>query len=205
AASCMRRALYQDQSRPVSDEELFSYHFNFKTGEPRITHAGFVYALQLLQKLQPFRPAQASAAPPEAFARGQAVVCLAQASWIARFRKDLPPGSIGVSEVPGSARWFRFRDAKDQVAPEQGNYVPYQGAHGWLAVVPRTAPHPEAAFALFAELSGRGIGMQVLFEPQWGGGAYREEHLQSSQNWYTFELDKTRTRQLHEALRQTLS
>src|SRR5439155_9754220 len=39
----------------------------------------------------------------------------------------------------------------------------------------------------------------------WGGGAYREKHLQSTQNWYSFELDKTRTRQLQEALQQTLA
>src|SRR5207249_5707639 len=40
AAPCSRRAIYQDQGRPVGDEELFSYHYNFKTGQPRIDHAG---------------------------------------------------------------------------------------------------------------------------------------------------------------------
>lgn len=205
AAPCTRRAIHQDEGRPVSDEELFSYHYNCKTGKPRIDHPGFVHALQLLQKLQQFQPAQASASPPQAFAEGQAVLCLAQASWIERFRTDLPAGSIGVCEVPGSARWFQFRDAKEQAAPAKGNHIPYQGAHGWLAVVPRAAPHGEAAFSLFAELSGRGVGMQILFEPRWGGGAYREDHLQSTPNWYSFELDKTRTRQLHEALQQTLA
>jgi multiple sugar transport system substrate-binding protein len=203
AAPHVRRAVFQGQNRPVSDEELFSFHYNLKTGEPRIEHAGFVHALQLLQRLQRFRPAGFSAAPPQAFADGQAVLCLADASWISRFRKGLAPTSLGVCEVPGSARWFRFRDCKEQAAPN-GNPIPYQGAGGWIAVVPRSAPHPEAAFALFAELGGRATSVQIVFEPQWGGGTFREAHLQPDKNWYSFELDQEKTVRLREAIRHTL-
>jgi multiple sugar transport system substrate-binding protein len=204
AAPHTRRAVFQDQNLLVSDEELFSFHYNMKTGEPRIDHAGFVHALQLLQRLQRCRPAGPHVAPPQAFADGQAVLCLADASWIARFREGIPATSIGVCEVPGSARWFRFRDGKEQAAPN-GNLIPYQGAGGWIAVVPRSAPHPAAAFALFADLGGRATSMQIVFEPQWGGGAFREEHLRSDKSWYSFELDANKTNQLREAVALTLA
>jgi multiple sugar transport system substrate-binding protein len=203
AAPHVRHAVFQNQGRPISDEELFSFHYTLKTGEPRIEHAGFLYGLQLLQRLQRFRPAGVSAVPPQAFADGQAVLCLADASWIGRFRKTLAPTSLGVCEVPGSARWFRFRDGKEQ-ASTNGNTIPYQGAGGWIAVVPRSAPHPDAAFALFAELGGRDMSLQIVFEPQWGGGAFREAHLHSEKGWFSFELDQEKTVRLKEALQRTL-
>jgi multiple sugar transport system substrate-binding protein len=204
AAPHTRGAIYQDQKNAVKDVEVFSFHYDFETGEPRIAQAGFVHALQLLQKLQRFRPPAASHAPLEAFADGQAVVCLAEASAVAQFRKNLPAASIGVCEVPGSARWFGYRDAREHAAAG-ANRIPYQGAGGWVAVVPRSAPHARAAFALFASLSDPSAGTQVLFEPQWGGGAYRDEHLRPNPNWYSFDLDETRTRQLREAIQQTVA
>jgi hypothetical protein len=71
--------------------------------------------------------------------------------------------------------------------------------------VPRSAPHADAAFALIAELSGRSAGVQIVFDPQWGGGAYREDHLQPSQNWFSFDLGEQPTVQLREAIRQTVA
>jgi multiple sugar transport system substrate-binding protein len=202
AAPYARRAVFQGESRPIIDEELFSYHYNLKTGEPRIDQPGFVYALHLLQKLQEFRPAQSVTQPAQAFANGQAVLCIADASWIARFRKNLPAASIGICAVPGSDRCFRFRDGKEQPQPN-GNPVPYVGAGGWVAVVPRPAPHAATAFALFSELSNRTTSMQVVFEPQWGGGVYREEHFRA--NWQGFELDRAMTTLLPEVVRQTVA
>ena len=205
AAPYTRQVMYQGQRAPVSDQELFSFHYDLKTGEPRIGGPGFVYALRLLQRMQRCRPAEASPTPAQAFADGQAVVCVAEASEIARFRKKLPASSIGVCEVPGSSRWFGFRDGKEEAVLEGGNNVPYQGAHGWFAVVPRSAPHNEAAFALFAELSDRSAGTQVVFDPQWGGGAYREDHLKPSQNWLSFDLGDESTGKLREAIQQTVA
>src|SRR5262249_9443738 len=112
---------------------------------------------------------------------------------------------IGVCEVPGSSRWFGFRDGKEVLAPDGGNHIPYQGAHGWVAVVPRSAPHPEAAFALFAELSDRSAGVQLVFDPQWGGGAYREDDLKPSQNWFSSDLGEVPTSQLRESILQTVA
>jgi multiple sugar transport system substrate-binding protein len=205
AAPHMRPESYQEEVKRPSDEELFSHHYHLKTGESRIAHPGFVYALRILQRMQRFRPESTSAAPAQAFGDGQAVLCIAEASWIARFRAKLPPTALGICEVPGSSRWFRFRDGKEMPAPQVGNHIPYQGSDGWVAVVPRSAPHPDAAFALCAYLSDPVTSAQIVFEPQWGGGVFRHDHLSSAQNWFTFELDESRTQLLHVATQQALN
>src|SRR5262249_21476091 len=81
--------------------------------------------------------------------------------------------------------------------------IPYLGSAGWLAVVPRTARHAEAAFALLADLSGPERSAQVALEPRWGGGPVREEHL-NRERWEAFDLDRERTSALKETLQQTL-
>jgi multiple sugar transport system substrate-binding protein len=205
AAPHTRRETYQEGGRPVPDEELFSHHFHLKSGQPRIDQPGFVRALQLLQRMQHFRPQGSSAEPSQAFVNGSAVLCVTEASWLQRFRAGLSPAALGICEVPGSSRWFRFRNGEEMPAPREGNHIPYQGAHGWLALVPRSAPHAEAAFALCAHLSDRTTGTQIAFEPSWGGGAYRLDHLTGSQNWFSFELDESRTRQLRDATQQALN
>src|SRR5262249_10205463 len=103
------------------------------------------------------------------------------------------------------ARWFSFRDGEEMPAPREGNHIPYQGSHGWVAVVPRSAPHPEAAFALCAQLSDPVTSMQIVFEPQWGGGVYRQDHLSGTQNWFSFEVDESRTQLLRVAIQQALN
>src|SRR5262249_2687388 len=80
AAPHVRSAFYQDQTKLPKDVELFSFHYDFQTGEPRIAHAGFVHALRLLQRLQRFRPSGVSSHPGDAYGEGQAVLYLAEAS-----------------------------------------------------------------------------------------------------------------------------
>jgi multiple sugar transport system substrate-binding protein len=205
AAPCDRRAVYQDDRKRPSESELFSYHYDMATGQPRIDRPAFVYALKLLKRLQAFRPEGAGATTAQAFADGQAVLCLAEPSVISHVRNHLPPSAIGVCEVPGSARWFAYRDGTEQPAPAGGNHVSYQGAGGWLAVVPRSAPHPEAAFALLAELCGRTASAQIVFNPEWGGGVFRQDQLDSDKDWFGFELNAAQTANLKQSLQQTLA
>jgi hypothetical protein len=73
-----------------------------------------------------------------------------------------------------------------------------------VAVVPQEAPHSEAAFALLAELAGKQIGRQIVFNPRWGGG-YRQEHFTHLEPWYGFDLDESQTVALKEALWRTLA
>jgi ABC-type glycerol-3-phosphate transport system substrate-binding protein len=207
AACYARQAVRAGEPMPPPDEEMFSFHYDVRTGKSRIDQPGFVHALKMLQRLQPFRPpivkGQAPRAPPEAFSDGQAVLCLADAAWIAVFRKKLPPDAIGVCRVPGGDCYFSYANGT-QTAALNGNFMPYLGAGGWIGVVPRTAAYPEAAFALLAEISGRDTGKRIVFEPVWGGGGYRREHFDNPNAWYGFGLNAGQTVVLVETLRQTL-
>jgi multiple sugar transport system substrate-binding protein len=205
AAPHDRRAVYQDDRKRPKDDELFSFHYDIASSRARIDGPAFVYALKLLQRLQAFRPAASLANPISAFSEGQAVLCLAEPSAIAHIRKRLPPSAIGVCSVPGSARCFAFRDGLEKPAPAGGNHVPYQGAGGWLAVVPQSAPHPQAAFAFLAELGSRGTSAQIVFDPEVGGGVYRQDQLDSDREWFSFELNAAQTANLKQALQQTLA
>src|SRR5262249_6793269 len=82
AVRLARRAVREDEPKPPPAVEVFSFHYDLESGAVRIDTPGFVHALQLLQRLQGFRPAQAIRDPPTAFEKGEAVLCLAGPSWI---------------------------------------------------------------------------------------------------------------------------
>jgi multiple sugar transport system substrate-binding protein len=206
AASCAVRAA--DVLRLPRDKdaraELFSFHCEFATGEPRVASPGFVHALALLRRLQACRAPADGKPAPEAFATRRAVLCLADASWVVRFQKSAAKPRFGVCRVPGSGVVFDHTTGKEEAVPG-GNYVPYLGAAGWLGVVPRGAAHPEAAFGLLAELSGPEKSRQVVIEPDWGGGAFRRDQLAATAGWSSFQLDQTQTTALLTSLQQTLA
>src|SRR5262249_19592913 len=139
---------------------------------------GFVQALSLLQRLQKCRPAGTAADPAEAFAKGQAVPCLADAGRIKRFPdSQAGRGKVGNCQGPGRAVTFDHAPGGPPTGPG-GTRVPYLGGGGWLAVVPARAAPPDAAFDLLAELRGRGTSRKIVIEPApWGGGGFRREHF----------------------------
>jgi ABC-type glycerol-3-phosphate transport system substrate-binding protein len=191
----------EDRGKDHQDE-VFSFHYDLQSGAPRIDQPGFVYALTLLQRLQPYRPAGTSATPAEAFRDGRAVLCLTDASWLPVFQQkpDLRD-KFGICRMPGGGCYFDYRTGTRH--PAASNRVPYLGSSGWLALVPGTAPHAEAAFALLADLSGPERSAQVSLEPRWGGGPLRDDQL-NRERWDAFDLDGTRTAALKETLQQTL-
>ncbi|HZT81774.1 MAG TPA: extracellular solute-binding protein [Gemmataceae bacterium] len=204
AAPFVRRAVRGDEQPPPPTEEMYSFHYDLKTGQPYLDAAGFVAGLRLLKRMQACRPEGASPAPPEAFRDGKAVLCLADASWVARFQKsDAVRGKFGVCRVPGSARYYSYPNGTE-VPVKEANRLPYLGAAGWLAVVPKAAANAEAALALLAELTGPETSRQIVFEPEWGGGALRPEQLERGAGWNSFGLDAARQAELLSALRQSL-
>jgi multiple sugar transport system substrate-binding protein len=202
AAPFVRRGL-SEVDIGVGEAEVFSFHYDLATGAPRLDTPGFVHSLELLQRLQAFRPAQADREPPAAFARGEAVLCLADASWIARFQKSPVRGKFGVCRLPGSGVVFSYKG--DTSTPVSGgNVMPYLGAGGWLAVVPKDTPHPEAAWSLLAELTSPEVSRQIVIEPSWGGGACRRDQF-DPRAWYSFGLDQAQTNTLVDSVRRTLT
>jgi multiple sugar transport system substrate-binding protein len=206
AAGFARRAVPQDEVQDANHlDDVFSFHYDLKTGQPRLGTAGFLYALDLMRRLQACRPEGTAAAPEEAFLKGQAVLCLTDASWLAAFQKEPAlRDKVGVCAVPGGGRTFAFAGgAEIPVKAGSSNRIPYLGASGWLAVVPRSAANPQAAFAMLADLTGPETSRQIALEPRWGGGPTRDEHL-NRQRWDAFELDDARTAALRDALRLNL-
>jgi multiple sugar transport system substrate-binding protein len=206
AASCAVRAadvLKLPENRDAR-AELFSFDCDFATGEPRIASPGFVHALALLRRLQACRAPGDGKPGPEAFAAGKAVMCLADASWVFRFQKSAARPRFGVRRLPGSQVVFDYATG-EMKSIRGGNYVPYLGAGGCLGVVPRSAAHAEAAFALLAGLSGPETSRQIVIEPEWGGGVFRRDQLSDAAGWSSFGLDQAQTTSLLQALQQTLT
>ncbi len=202
AASTAVRAVRLADRGSHGDAETFSFPYDLATGAPRVAAPGFVHALRLLQRLQPFRAAATGRPAPQAFAAGNAVLCLADASWIARFQKSPAKPAFGVCRVPGSRVVFDDKSGAAR-AVVGGNYVPYLGAGSWLGVVPKEGRDPAAAFALLADLGGDDTSRRVLVDPTVGGGALRTPI--DARGWSAFDLDQAQTHALVSALQQTLS
>jgi multiple sugar transport system substrate-binding protein len=204
AAPFARRAVREDDPHPPAAVELFSFHYDLKSGAVRIGTAGFVHALKILQHMQQFRPAGTAPDPPAVFQRGEAVLCLAGPAWISRFQESpVVRDKFGLCRMPGSEHVFDYATGGEQALPS-GNWVPYLGADGWLMVVPRSTKQPEAAFALAAFLSEPKTSLDIVIEPAWGGGVYRREHLEPGVGWQQLGLDRKSTEHLVDILRETL-
>lgn len=204
-AACAARRALSEEEQPRDDraDQLFSFQYDHRTGQSRLDAPGFAHALALLKRLQSCRPPDASAAPVEAFRDGKAVFCLTDIGQIAALqRKPELRDKFGICKIPGGGRYFDYATGAAVVTPE-GNRVPYLGAGGWLATVPKQAAEPAAAWALLANLAGRERSAQIVIDSRWGGGATRRDHFDRVR-WDAFDLDPERTKELKEAMRQTL-
>jgi len=208
AAAYACRAVGEDEKAAADQSaEIFSFHYDLRTGRPRIDSPGFVYALQRLQHLQPYRGT--GSAPLEAFRKGEAALCLAQAWQLAALQEKSSAvrDCFGICLVPGGEGYFGT--VGDMVPARLGpNRVPYLGSSAWLAAVPRDAAQREAAFALLADLSGRETSGQIVLDVRRGsrcaGGAIRQDQLEDRTRWDAFDLKEAPTKELKETLRQTL-
>ncbi|MHB1425813.1 MAG: ABC transporter substrate-binding protein [Gemmataceae bacterium] len=205
AAGYARRAVRNDEERNAfQPEDVFSFHYDFNSGQPRIAEAGYVRALQLLQRLQKCRPAEAMDHPEEAFAAGRAVLCLADAPWLKTFQKTAAlRDKVGFRRVPGGDRYFDYQTGEERRPPGVANYVPYLGGSGWLAVVPRSSRHPEAAFALLTDLAGPKASSQIFLGAVEKGGPTRTGQLYRHR-WDSFDVEDKQVLHLRDLLEETL-
>jgi multiple sugar transport system substrate-binding protein len=200
-----RRAAKEDEPGSTSDNTLLSFHYDLQTGAIRINTPGFVHALEVMQKLQKCRPARTEIESAMAFQRGEAVLCLASPTWIPRFNVDKRiRGKFAFWTMPGSQLVFDFRTGKPMRVNEV-NYVPYLGASGALMVVPRSSSRANDAFAFASFLSNPVISREIVTEPEWGGGAYRREHLESRVGWQAFETAAGGPELLVDCIRRTVA
>ncbi len=207
AAPLARRAVPEDERPQPPESDLYPFHYDLNAEHPRINGPGFVQALELLRRLQAYRPAATVREPEEAFHDGEAVLCLASPAWVSRFQDSTSRvrGKFGFCRVPGSEQFFPYPGQAPQPARHGANQVPYLGAGGWLAVVPLTAAEPQAAFDLLADLSGPQTSLQAVLEPAWGGSGFRREHFEERSGWSAFGLGQDETVMLRQTVGQTMS
>jgi multiple sugar transport system substrate-binding protein len=207
AAGFARRAVPSEPSgearRSYQEDDVFSFHYDFKSGQPRIAAPGFVHALKLLQRLQACRPAEPVDHPEEAFRDGRAVLCLTDAPWLKTFQKTPTlRDKVGICRIPGGDRYFDFDKGQPHETPD-GNRVPYLGGAGYLAVVAKSSQHPEAAFDLLADLAGPKTSTQIFLAAVGHGGPTRTDQLYRAR-WDSFDLDEKQEPHLREALQEPL-
>jgi ABC-type glycerol-3-phosphate transport system substrate-binding protein len=187
--------------------ELFSFHYDLQTLRPRLTSAGFVAALAWMQRVQKCRPPGAADDPSEAFKAGKAVLAVVGLDALARFRSAdsavRRAGMVGVTRVPGGEVAYSHDGTK--VAPAGGpNAVPYLGAGGYLGVVRKSSAAPAAAWDLLAHVSGPAVSVEVLREPDWGGGPYRYSHTENARETWSgaYGLDRAQTDAMLDAVQR---
>jgi ABC-type glycerol-3-phosphate transport system substrate-binding protein len=200
----VRFANREVEHNPLNEAETFSFHYDTATGKPRIAGPGFVRALTLLQRLQVYRASAQSAAPEEAFRDGHAVMCITDASWITRFQKSVTvAGKFDITTMPGAEIVLTYQGVPKTM--DRPNRVPYLGAAGWVAVVPATTTHRDAAFAFLEDLNSIETGRQIVSNARWGSGAFRDEHLAKPEIWNSYGLSSDQRGRLVEEMKQTLA
>ncbi len=168
------------------DASVFAFDYDPATGLPRIDGPGFVEALKLMQRLQPLRGGSfADAALGIGTLRDLAALKASAAGW-------------GVARVPGSRR-VNGKPAGGTFA----NVVPYVGANGTLGVVPKSSAQADAAFDLLNHLSGEAVSMEVVHEPEFASGPFRDVHLKlRPEGWSNYGLRQEATARLIDTLRE---
>jgi len=200
---------------PAQEDELFSLHFSLASGEPRVNRPAFIYALELLQQMQPCRPAGTAADPSAEFRKGAAVFCLARLDALAQFQGADSPvrDRFAIAPIPGSRFTFAYHpgergeaERKETVAG-QVNRVPYFGWGGCFGVVTNACSHPEVAWEFLAALGDpAATSLEVLGAAKWGAGPYRGSHLEARNRnyWYGYGLSNEQTDKLVDQLRHHL-
>lgn len=170
--------------------------------EVRLAAPAFAEAFRWFEATAPFRPAQPGD-PTAALIDGSAVAAVVPLGDLTRLPKDAASGAIdakfGVSAVPGSEAYYDAAGVKQKA--NGVNRVPYYAAGGLVGVVRKSAAHPDAGWALLAELGGPGGTAATLDTPAVGGGPVRIEHASNTPRlWQQYGFDKERTNDLTRAV-----
>jgi ABC-type glycerol-3-phosphate transport system substrate-binding protein len=193
AAPYVVRGVRPDEFRHADDPRIsaaLSFAYDAATGRPRIAEAGFVDALRLLQRLEPYRPKLAERLAPTPAA---AVLAIGTLGDLTAVRGQAPAGSWGVFRAPG-------REVDGAV-----NFVPYIGTSTWLGAVSKASANAAAAADLLTTLSGDRVSLEVVSIPAYGSGPFRRSHLEDRGvlGWSNYGLSQEQTSRLIDVLRES--
>lgn len=193
-------------------ERALSFHHDVATGTPRLTAPAFAAAAGWLQQVGKYRmPADGKGGtdPVAALSDGPAVLAVLTLAEVGRLPRDgdAVSAKFALAPLPGTRRYFDPASGASKPPPDKAtgvNFVPYYGAGGWVGVVRRKCPTPDAAFEMLADLASPARSLELLSDPALGFGPYRTEHLEQAREWvwarYGFEPERSKA--LADALRR---
>lgn len=150
------------------DRDQFSFLFDSSNLEPRIASPPFVDALEAVNRLQEYGPANAKAldaeAARDAFRAGTVALLIDRAERASRWGDPKKPFPIGVAALPGSDALYDF-DRGAWTKSSQINRVSYAPlGGGWVAGIPASCKgrQREAALDLLKNLTGPEVSSRIL-------------------------------------------
>ncbi len=170
--------------------------------EVRVGGPAFGEAFRWFEKTAKCRPARAGDVIGS-LVSGSAVAAVVPIGDLAKLPRDAGTGAVearfGVASVPGADAYY---DATGRRQKTTGvNRVPLYAGGGLAGVVRQSAAHPEAAWALLAELGGPAGSTAAVADATVGGGPLRIEHATpSSAHWEQYGFDTARTADLTAAV-----
>ena len=197
-----------DPTHPT-DTQILSFHHDVETGKPRLTAPSFLAAARWMKRMQRCRTP--STEPSDALMKGTATLALMSLRELGRVPRvgGAAPANLSLTLLPGT-RYF-FDNAGAEKLPTDRvrgvNFVPYFGGGGWVGGVRKGCTNPEAAFDFLAELAGPTRSADMLSDPEYGFGPFRNEHIEQSREgiWNRYGFDAERSKSLSDAIRQYAS
>ncbi len=201
-AACADRQALVDAELKGKEPPAGGFHTD-PAGGHRLGTPGFRAAAEWLASVATFRGPEAD--PATALTTGTAAVAVVTLAEVGR----LPKGPDGVADprvrvLPPPGRRTFFPGGKPATAGGRGgNYVPFLGAGGWVAVVNPKRPDPSLAWGLLTELAGPAAASARVSDPGPGAGPVRAE-IGSAGGWARYAFDPARNADLAAAVRQFL-
>lgn len=209
AATMDRPAITPSNMAGRTDKDLaadaFSFHFDFKTGRPRLTSPGFTLAADILKQQTPFR-GEGDGDPIVAIQSGKAVLAIATMSDLARLSKGpdgAVPQTIAVARLPGSRRYADALTGQvESVRGSDANIVPYLSG-GWIGAVRTRTTRIDAANDLLGHFGGPEGAGAIISRPAIGSGPWRADLLDANKKnlWFAYGFGPDQTQALMTALR----
>ncbi len=170
--------------------------------EVRIGGPAFGEAFRWFEKTAKCRPTEAGDVI-DSLVSGSAVAAVVPIGDLAKLPRDAGTGAVdakfGVASVPGADAYYDTAGKRQKTTSV--NRVPLYAGGGLTGVVRQSAAHPDAAWALLAELGGPAGSAAAVANATVGGGPLRIEHATpSTAHWEQYGFDAARTADLTAAV-----
>lgn len=202
-AACLDHRALVDADLKGKTPPPTGFHTDPTTGGHRLGTPAFRAAADWLAKAAPHRSAEAD--PTVALTSGTAIAAVVTLADLGRMPKDkggVIDSRIKVRQPPGTRTYFDSKGNSQPASGRAGNYIPFLGAGGWVAVV--NAQRPDAAsWNLVAELAGSSAVAARTSDPALGAGPVRGDSTPGT--WARYGFDPLRNTELATAVRHFLA